>query len=190
MANLLIVDSGFPNTTRDGTKSATADLANLGQRIPLNGVQIRYSRGVNLDDSPYPAQYSDSTLNPSSTQNAFIRISGLVKRNATIDAANSGTPVNQVNLLPLFDSLCSGTAAANVKCLYYGPYTSGEVYSETTDPYKTLLRQVGSANSVDAHSGKEVPSSTPHVHVIVTGWDATETERSVIKFSMDMQVTN
>ena len=192
MANLILIDSGFPNITRGGTKTVTASLVNLGVRVPLSANIARWNRGLNSDDSPYPASYGLSTANPSSVDNPKITIKGIVnKNNNTFDRDDNGGNHNHTLLLPLLDSMCSGTAAPNVKCLWYGKTTSGETYTEATDSYVGLLKALGTANALDVHSGREVPASTPHLHVIVTEFDSDEEDnKGLIRYTIQMQVTS
>ena len=65
MANLNIVDTGYPNTSASGTQADAADRTNSGKRLNLFSVEVDYNRGANTDDSPNPGQFTDSKLNPS-----------------------------------------------------------------------------------------------------------------------------
>lgn len=192
MANLILIDSGFPNTTRAGTKTTTANLVNSGVRVPLSATIAKWRRGLSSDDSPYPASYGLSTANPSSVDNPQLTIKGIInKKNNTFDRDDNGASHNHTLILPLLDAMCSGTSAPNVKCLWYGKTTSGESYTESTDSYVGLFKSLGTANATDAHSGREVPSSTPHLHVIVTGFDSDEEDnKGLIRYTLQLQVTN
>ena len=192
MANLIIIDSGFPNITRTGTKTETASLVNSGVRIPLAATIAKWRRGLSSDDSPYPAQYANSTLNPSSVDNPEITIKGIINKNDNaFDRDDNGNNHNHTLIIPLLDALCSGTAAPNVKCLWYGRIKSGETYTESTDSYVGLLKSLGTANATDAHSGREVPSTTPHLHVIVKGFESDEEDsKGIIRYTLQCQVTS
>jgi len=197
MANLIIIDTGYPNISRSGvqggtingvTSTGSAYLVNSGVRIPLMSVDCDWSRGKNSDDSAYPTFYDEAKINPSSVENPTITIKGIVRQKGTsLDKDNDGGSDDEILTLTMLDQLCT---TPNVLCLYYGPVRSGETYVEATDSYRGLIKSLGDRYKADEHSTHEVPSNVPHVHVIAKGFRATESSKTnVLNYTLTLQLT-
>jgi len=188
MANVIIIDTGYPNINLDGTQTATASRTNSGTQINLDSVTIDYNRGVNSDDSPYPGQFTDSKINQSSVENPTITIKGIIKQYGTYSMDGTTSLTAHTLLLPILDKLCT---TQDIKCLYYSKVTSSESYTESSNVYKGLIKALGESNKSDVHSGNPVPASTPHLHVLAKSFRATEDAKATtINWTLTLQVTN
>lgn len=153
MATITIIDTGYPNITSTGTVAGSSDRANSGSAITFKCTSMRYSRGANLDDSNVPSKYADMELNYGSVVNPTIEISGVLDRRVDAD----------MNLISDFDLLVT---TKGIKCLYY---------NSTTDGYRDLTDDLGSANENDGYTNHP---DEPHLHGRVKSFTVTQTPKS------------
>ena len=193
MANLIILDTGYPNTTTAGTQITASSRANSGVRVPLFSVTVDYSRGINADDSPYPAQYSDDAkVNPSSISNPKITIKGTIGQYDKMDLDNGGTlNDDQIDLIPVLDKMCK---TPYTKCLYYSKIISTESYTESTDGYRGLIKSLGASNVGGAFDSllqtAGADANTPYINVICNSFKVTESGDSKrLSWTLTCQVT-
>lgn len=199
MANLIIVDTGYPNTTKTGAQAASTLRANAGVRIPLRGVSLNYERSVNIDTAPTIGKFYNSANTPKTPEPSVsvgsinapkISISGVIKQYGLIDTDNDGSADdNEIDMVYLLDRLA---ASPYVKCLYYSKVISGETYTEATDPYKGIVKSLGNAISGTVYAdGTIVPASTPYLTVHVESIRIPEPNNSnLIRWTMNLIVTS
>ncbi len=144
MATITIIDTGYPNVTSTGTVAAASDMANDGSPITFKCKSMRYTRGLNIDDTAVPSKYADMEINKGSTQNPIIQIEGVLDRKTTAD----------MDLIPEFDELI---ITKGIKCLYY---------NDSTDGYRDLTDSLGTGNANDGYTNHPTEA---HLHVICKG---------------------
>lgn len=177
MANIVLLDTGYPNITDSGDQESTANRANSGSAINLKSVELNYSRGAGLDTGPTIARYySDYTTNLAPTQvnfgsveNPKITISGVIDRTDTTD----------MDLIAQLDRLVT---TKGIKLLYY---------NNTTDGYRDLTDSLGTDNSNDVHKTNNFSgTSTPHLHVRISSFQIRHTSGgSSLRYTLVCEVT-
>lgn len=148
MANLTILDTGYPNTTNNGSQESATNRANSGSAITLQAVEISYDRGASVDNSPaigrfyndFGAGLSPAPLSLASVDAPKIRISGVLSRISSSD----------MDLIPQLDKLCT---TRGIKLLYY---------NSTSDGYRDFTDSLG---STDSEHTSQLGSAIPHLHV-------------------------
>src|SRR3990167_4777867 len=114
MANLTILDTGYPSVTQSGTQESATNRANSGNAIELKAVEMVYSRGAGTDSNQAIGRYypefttsiSPSVVNFASVEVPKIVITGVLDRKTTAD----------MDLVTELDKLIT---TKGVKLLYY-----------------------------------------------------------------------
>lgn len=162
MANITILDSGYPNIINSGTQESSSNMANGGTAIELKAVEVSYGIGSGIDNSPVVSKYSETELNFASTENAKMTITGLIDRKVTAD----------MDLIPEFKKLVT---TKGIKVLYY---------NSTTDGYRDLTDSLGSTDSY------HLSNTTPHLHIRVRFFTIRHTGRgTILRYTLTCEET-
>jgi len=123
MAQISIIDIGKANLQDSGQ---TETQANGGTAFTFRAVDINYDRGTGTDDSAVPAEYADSIVNFSATNNPRIVLRGILdwKQSADVDSS-----------VEVLDDLCT---TKGIKALYY---------SSTADGFQTITTALGNTTN-------------------------------------------
>lgn len=160
MANITLLDTGFPNTTNAGTKLTGNDIANSGNAFTLKGISITLSRVANVDDATNPARYADTELNFTGFENRKVAIRG------TLDPHVSG----EVDTLATIDAFAK---TKGLKLLYY---------NSTSDGYQSIISALG----VTSVGSLTVDGSTKFIVVRLTGLSVTQNASNTrIDYTLD-----
>ena len=162
MANITILDTGYPNNTNGGTQESTGNMANSGSAIELKSVEVDYERNSNNDNSPVPGKYSNSPLSFVSVNNPKLNIKGVLDRQSTAD----------MDLITELDKLCT---TKGIKLLYY---------NSTSDGYRDLTDSLG---STDTH---HLLNLTKHFHGRIISFRITHSSSVThLRYSLVYEVT-
>ncbi len=168
-------------------------IANSSDEITLKGVDISYGRGGNVDNAPVVATEDNAVLNPVSTTNPTIRITGIFDRTVTAD----------MNKIILLDTM---TRSKGIKLLYYNSTDADISEGSATDGWNNVISEIGAENLdggtnqrgdiiVDVHtqSGGELYNSNdpfPHLHIYVKQLSVTQVPNSrKLRFVLSCEVT-
>jgi len=169
MANITILDTGYPNTVNNGDIESTSLRANSGTAIELKAVEMTFDRGAGLDNGPAIGKYYEADkvgiteTNFASVDNPKITISGVLKRSSTTD----------MDLIPELDKLVT---TKGVKLLYY---------NSTTDGYRDLTDSLGKTDTYHLSS-----SSTKHLHIRVKAFSIRHTsDKLLLRYTLTCEVT-
>lgn len=167
MANLTVLDTGYPNTTNNGTQLSTANRANSGNAIELKAAEATFDASAGLDNTPIPAKYFDTDVNTTASQVTFasvenpkITISGVLKRNSETD----------MNLIPELYKLVT---TKGIKVLYY---------NSTSDGYRDLTDSLGSTDSYHV-------TGTKHLHIRVKNFSIRHTsDKMLLRYTLTCEI--
>jgi len=165
MAQITILDTGYPNLTNTGSQDTT--MANNGSAITIKTKDVSWDRGGNTDNTPPVAKqesgsnYEAGDINFNSVENPKITVNGIIDRSST----------TEMDLVPAMDKLCT---TRGIKLFYY---------SSSTDGYRDLTDSLGATDSY------HLSGTTPHLHVRVTDFKITHKSTNLyLEFSLTMEV--
>lgn len=168
IANISILDTGYPNITNDGEQESTTNMANAGEEIELKSVEMNYDRSAGLDTGPSIGKYYSSTeiaqteINFASVDNPTIVINGVLNRTSSTD----------MDMIPELDKLVT---TKGIKIVYY---------NSTTDGYRDLTDSIGSTDTYHLSNG------TKHLHVRVKSFSIRHTTNTLLlRFTLTCEVT-
>ena len=168
MANITILDTGYPNTVNNGDIELTTKRANAGSAIELKAVEMTYSRGAGLDVGPSIGKYytvnkyAQTEVNFASVENPKITISGVLRRNVTTD----------MDLIVELDKLVQ---TKGVKILYY---------NSTTDGYRDITDSIGQLDTY------HLSNLTKHFHIWVKSFSIRHaSDKMLLKYDLVCEVT-
>ena len=185
-----MIETGFVSVKKTGTQETL--IANSGSTIELKGVNLAYGAGQTIDNAPVVATESKATLNPVSTTNPIITISGILDR----------TVSSEMDLIIIFDTL---RRSKGIKLLYYSS-TDDDVSAGGEDGWSNVISELGVDNvegntnqDGDTVSDKHTQSDgelynegdpMPHLHVYVRSISIPQTsDDRFLTYTLTCEVT-
>lgn len=197
MATITILDTGYIDVDEGGTQETF--IANAGTAITLKTVDLSYSRGQTIDNSPIPGTKDTAELNPVSTTNPLITINGKLDRSSTADMLK----------IVMFDNL---VRSKGIKLLYYNSTAADVSAGGGTDGWSNVISSLGIDNvdgnlksgetvssadntvsDVHTQSGGELYNSgdpIPHLHIYVKNFRVSQSSNpQFLSYALTIEVT-
>lgn len=168
MANMAIIDTGYLKATSVSGTQATQ--ANSGDAVTLKGAKLIYDSTANTDSSAIT----------NSTQRPVIGYGSVSAPTLVFTGVLNKTDSDDMSAAAYLDQM---QYTYGVKLLYY---------TDTTDGYREITDVLGTGNSDDVHkAGFFSGTSTPHLHVRVTGFRLEQDAKSPshFRYTLTMEVT-
>lgn len=168
MANIKIKDTGYANTSANGTQETRA---NGGNAVDLKSVSVNINQSFGLDNSMNPARYSQSEINYVGFSNRNIVITGKIDRGQA----------NDINTIQYIKELGE---TKGLKLLYY---------SDNADGFDNIINALGSTttNGTSTANTYGIGSSTKFILCRVDDYRFTQRAGSTaIDFTLSLVATN
>jgi len=187
MATIYLHDTGLLTTTSTSALTGSGNVANNGIEIPLKIKNLRFSVGLNFDNSPQPGSFTQPKLAFVSIPSPIISLTGQICKDGDVsDTANVLRKIHGGTTPTLTDESGSSTTD-EVKMLGLLEHAS------RTKGYKELYYKASSADNLfyGLATDTEITSSTYKCfNVRIKGLDIVESPDSkLINWNCTLEIT-